>query len=397
MAAIALTRKYSTFDGYWTDVQTFMTNAGWTLHDDVDASNKVYKTNGSTSNYPYIYVKVTKGTNKVSMILYLYWNASTHVGSVTAYYSASYNCCNYNSNYKMAMVGNSDYVALVNYTDTYGVSAGFCDNLFCSEITTTASGISTGSNVNIPIGSSYNFDVSQEVQIVGIDYEGRDTLTIASVPDSTHIIVNNLPRDYAAGAFLGVSPCPAGITAYSTNDRFQMLCHESAVGTTGSANNHNAVLTTPIIYGYLNPDNISGLYGLTTFFVAVSSISPGILGWMSLDDILKYGTPVTIGDVFAIISDGNHAEQGAVTSSTNTTLVDSSKNWGINSLAGRYVVVVDLAAVGESRKILSNTSDTLTVVAWDTNPSITSIYRFCDKVYRYWASNIVYLQDREVL
>ena len=46
MADIALTRKYSTFDAYWADAQTFMTSAGWTLHDDVDASNKVYKTNG---------------------------------------------------------------------------------------------------------------------------------------------------------------------------------------------------------------------------------------------------------------------------------------------------------------------------------------------------------------
>ena len=101
--------------------------------------------------------------------------------------------------------------------------------------------------------------------------------------------------------------------------------------------------------------------------------------------------------MFAVISDGNHQEQGAVTSSTNTTLVDSSKNWATNSLAGKYVVVVDGAAVGESRKILSNTSNTLTVVAWYINPSVTSIYRICDKVYRYWQNNISFLQDREEL
>lgn len=394
MANIALTRKYSTFDDYWADIQTFMTSVGWTLHDDIDASNKVYKTNGSASNYPYIYLKITKGTNRVTMCLYLYWNASTHTGSVKAYSHSYYDYCSYNSSYKMAMVGNSDCVALVNYTDTYGVVAGFCDNLFYSEITTTTSGISTGNNVNIPIGSSYNFDVAQKVQIVGIDYEGRDLLTISSVPDSTHIIVDNLPRDYASGAFLGVSPCPAGSTTYSSNNKFYLLCHNSEVGT--STGSYHATLTPPITYSYLDPDNLSGLYGLT-MLCAVVEPSHGALGWLDLGGLLKHSPAVTVGDVFAVISDGNYAEQGTVTSSTNTTLVNSSKNWGINSLAGKYVVVVDLAAVGESRKILSNTADTLTVVAWDTNPSVDSIYRICDKVYRYWNAYMTYLQDREEL
>lgn len=396
MADIALTRKYSTFDDYWAEAQTFMTSAGWTLHDDVDASNKVYKTNGSASNYPYIYLKLTKGSNRINIILYLYWNASTHVGSVTAYSSSSYNYCPYNSNYKMALVGNSDYVAFINYSSIYGATAGFCDNLFYSDITTTVSGISAGSAVEVPVVSSYNIKADQKIQIVGVDYEGRDQLTVSSIPDPTHVIVTTLPRDYASGAFFGASPCPAGSTTYSTNYNFYLVCYSTVVGTANGTTSQYATLTSPIMYNYIDPDLTTGLYGLTTFY-AVIQAGHGVLGWFDVGDLFKYSALATMGDVFAVISDGNHQEQGAVTSSTNTTLVDSSKNWATNSLAGKYVVVVDGTAVEESRKILSNTSNTLTVVAWYINPSVTSIYRICDKVYRYWQNNISFLQDREEL
>jgi len=399
MANIALTRKYSTIADYWADVQTFMIGVGWTLHDDVDADNKVYKTNGSLGNYPYVYLKLTKSADRVTMILYLYWNEVTHVGSVYTSYHNSYNYCLYNSDYKMGLIGNADVVSIVNYSSAIssaGCIVGFFDKLFHSEITTTSGSVSTGTYVDLPVVSTAGFVVGQNVQIVGVDYEGRDQLTISDVQESSYITVENLPRNYASGAFVGVTPCPAGSTTYVTKSNLMLLCHRLAVGAANSTTQHYAALSSPIIYNYIDPDQASGLYGLMPLCGLGFSVDH-VVGWMDLDGLCKYSSSAVMDDVFAVIEGTNQPEQGAVTSTTVSGLYDAGKSWGVNAHADRYVVVVDGNGVGQSRKILSNTADTLTVVAWDNNPNASSIYRLCDKVYRYWDSYIVFLQDREVL
>jgi len=399
MANIALTRRYSTIADYWSDVQTFMTSAGWTLHDDIDADNKVYKTNGSLGNYPYVYLELTKSADRVTMMFYLYWNEVTHVGSVYASYHNTYNHCLYNSDYKMGLIGNADVVAIVNYSsaiNSTGCISGFFDKLFYPEITTTSGSVSTGTYVDLPVVSTTGFIVGQKIQIVGVDYEGRDQLTISDVQESSYITVENLPRNYASGAFVGVTPCPVGSTTYTVKNNLMLLCHRSSVGTVNGLSSQYASLSSPIIYSYIDPDQASGFYGLTPICGLVYNVEYAI-GWMDLGELYKYSSTAERDDVFAIIEGTNQPEQGAVTSTTTSGLYDAGKSWGVNAHADRYVVVVDGDAIGHSRKIISNTADTLTVVAWDPTPSVSSIYRLCDKVYRYWNNNIVFLQDREVL
>lgn len=394
MANIALTRRYATLADYWTDVQAFMISAGWTLHDDVSADNKVYKTNGIAGAYPYIYVELTKDTTGVHMELWLYWNATTHVGTAKAYSSTSYNYCNWGATRDMALIGNANFVALHQYTDTYGCLAGFLDEIFYSETTTTSGAITAGSSVDIPVADSSYIMEGQFVQIVGVDYEGREKLIVTNVPDPYTITVDNLLVDYAAGAFVGAVPCPAGITGYATNNRFQLLCYILSTGTAVSVNSHYGNLSSPMSYSHYDPDQSVNFYGLATPHVIYSANS--LIGVMN-NDLIKYCSSAIENDVFAVVDPGNQPEQGAVSSSTSTTLTDTTKTWAVNSLIGRHVVILDGTGVGQSRKILSNTSDTITVVEWLSNPSITSIYRFCDKVYRYWSTNMCFLQDREVL
>lgn len=397
MANIALSKKYATMDTYWADVQTFMTSVGWALHDDVDASNKVYKTNGTDGNYPYIYLKLTKSTYQINTILYLYWNNSTHVGSVNAYYNASYNYTAYNSTYDMGLIGNADCVSLVNYSVAQGVTAGFCSDLFYPGVTTVSGAVSTGSYVDLPVVDTTIFTIGEYVQIVGVNYEGRDSLVVSDVQGSTHITVENLPRDYASGAFIGVSPCPAmANTGYSYKERLYPLCHRSAIGTAVGSSAVYMLWGTPIITSNLDPDLSTGIYGLATPYVYLSGDS--VIGQLNFDGLCKYyGSAATIWDVFAVLDAGNQPDQGTATSVTNTTLTDTGKTWAVNALADRYIVITEETGIGQSRKILSNTADTVTVVEWDTNPGVISVYRICDKVYRYWYRYMLFLQDREVL
>lgn len=397
MATIALTRKYSTLDLYWADVQTFMSSAGWALHDDVDASNKVYKTNGVEGNYPYIYLKLTKGTNRVSVIMYLYWNNSTHVGSVNTYYSASYNYASYSATYYMGLIGDADCVSLINYTNYYGFTSGFCSDLFYPGVTTISGAVSSGSYVDLPVVDTTIFTIGQTAQIVGVDYEGRDSLVVSDVQGATHITVENLPRNYASGAFVGITPCPAIANIGSSyKERMFPLCHNSVVGTTAGASNVYMVWGAPLAISSLDPDLSTGFYGLATPYVYHSGNS--VLGQLNFNGLCKhYGLTVSMWDIFAVLDEGNQPDQGTATSVTNTTLTDTGKTWGVNALANRYVAITEEAGIGQSRKILSNTADTITVVAWDTNPGVTSVYRICDKVYRYWNKFLLFLQDREVL
>jgi hypothetical protein len=66
---------------------------------------------------------------------------------------------------------------------------------------------------------------------------------------------------------------------------------------------------------------------------------------------------------------------GTATSGGNTTMTDSGKSWSVNAYAERMVWIYDGTGEGQYRRIVSNTSTTLTVdVAWDTNPSSDSDY-----------------------
>jgi hypothetical protein len=62
---------------------------------------------------------------------------------------------------------------------------------------------------------------------------------------------------------------------------------------------------------------------------------------------------------------------GAVASATATTLVHTGAGWTVDEHIGRTVSILTGAGTGQTRVIVSNTADTLTVAAWDTIPDGT--------------------------
>lgn len=86
-------------------------------------------------------------------------------------------------------------------------------------------------------------------------------------------------------------------------------------------------------------------------------------------------------------TNGDGAEvNGTVTSSTNTTLTDSTLTLDVNEMVGKTVRIISGVGEDQVRTIISNTSTTLTVSAWDTNPTTSSeytiggydVYHFCN-------------------
>lgn len=66
-----------------------------------------------------------------------------------------------------------------------------------------------------------------------------------------------------------------------------------------------------------------------------------------------------------------NGDRGVTSSATGTTLV-ASKSWTTDVWAGAYVKIVRGTGVGQTRRITSNTANTLTVPTWDKNPDTTS-------------------------
>jgi hypothetical protein len=77
----------------------------------------------------------------------------------------------------------------------------------------------------------------------------------------------------------------------------------------------------------------------------------------------------------------NVLENGAATSGSSTTIVDTTKNWKTDEFKGFHVLIVDGAGEGQCGKITGNTSTTLTVVDQQTEAAFavavtnTSVYQ----------------------
>ncbi len=85
-------------------------------------------------------------------------------------------------------------------------------------------------------------------------------------------------------------------------------------------------------------------------------------------------------------------EIGQAESGTGYTITDLGKTWTVNEWVGHLIGITNGTGAGQKRRIVSNTSTTLTVVnAWDTNPDATSIYVVSS--YNEWVTSGAALGD----
>jgi len=85
--------------------------------------------------------------------------------------------------------------------------------------------------------------------------------------------------------------------------------------------------------------------------------------------------------VFIETEQEGQLDSGTATGGTGSTLQDTAKNWTVDGFAGKFVRITAGTGKGQSRTIVSNTADTLTVdVNWGTNPSTDSQYSITDNI-----------------
>ena len=373
MSYAGIYRTYASLNDFRDLVFSTLTSTGWTLHDTIDANTRVYSSKGENGTYAPMYLKVLASGSSLTFSLWAYWNKSTHTGSIQ---SSTYTSTS--TNYGTNFLGISkDFIYLSDTSLTTISFHGFVEQVFHSVITNTNGSIVAGSSVSIPVVSSSGFKVGNNYQIHGVNYEGRDRLTVESIPDSGHIVVATLPRNYASGAFFGQVPFPAFSTG-SVSTLYTISNYDS-VGTT-----QGSWYFSPISMSYgMGPDPIADDWTLGPFYVAHTSY--GSLGFYNNGYLTIGSSAATAKDTVGVSS--NKLEQGAASSGGTNTLTDSSKSWTTNEFANKFVLIISGTGLGQSRKVTSNTSTILTVQDnWTVNPAGDSIYRIADNFYRYTTS-----------
>jgi len=116
-------------------------------------------------------------------------------------------------------------------------------------------------------------------------------------------------------------------------------------------------------------------------------------GYLSTSDVYRTagitGSEISVGDVSEHILEAEefvcritHAlywkynlQNQVATSATDDTVVKTGAGWGVDAYMNQYVKIVSGTGAGQIRKILSNTSDTLTVDRdWVVNPAAASVF-----------------------
>ncbi|MGC9100852.1 MAG: hypothetical protein ACP5HC_06310 [Caldisericum sp.] len=387
---------------YYTSVATFVSDLlselsamGWTLEDNQSSSNYVVYSS-TNPNGVKGYLKISWSSTSLNTTAYTYWNSTTHTGygaqsnvpSLTFSESGTYIWI-YGSDqffYVMSLIGSS-------YYHIFGGHLIPDINIY-TYLTASAS---SGSNVQIAVNSTAGFVAGKKYQIVDFLANGyRQWVQIASINDDTHMTIASLGNNYPAGAIIGTAPIIFG--TYLHNNAW--LLPTTPLGMTGNgivnSSDYYLSLFQLIPKAYMNPNNRSPLQlrGLQpVYFGSSDSTYSSLAGYR--DDFIFQPPTGSPEDVYMYTENLDYRDSGTSSgSNTSTTLNDNTKNWTANAWQNKVVVITAGTGVGQIRKIVSNTSNQLTVANdWVTIPDSTSQYKIVDEAYRVGAGGYFALRE----
>lgn len=384
MASIGHVKYSASAADHYTHLITQMVAAGWTLHDDIAATNKVYKSNGEDGAKLYGYVRVYVSTY-IYVESWTQWNATTHAGVGSGYLSNNF-ITGTNTTAYFGVYGNKDLIAAC----AHGVSNGLIVfGHLPTQVTTTpkavlASNASSGSDVTVTVDSTSGFGAGRYYIIVGQNYEGRDRIQVKSITNATQMVITSLPRNYDTGAVISPFPLIFGHSAYASPQVIYLVVHPDTSGTTATTNSMTMVFSQ-IAYPQVALDTIHGpRYILAPLFAYLSgTLKSQILGVCN-NGLFFFCFGSLLNDVVGVMTGGNIPVAGQATEAGGAnTITCSTAAWTVDAYQDWYVYISAGTGVGQIRKIASNTATVLTTnVNWTTAPDSTSVFKIVEKTYR---------------
>lgn len=347
----------------------------------------VWKSRGESGLEPYGYILISPETTiRLRFDAYQYWDAVAHTGTRRNYRPVDYFYMDQFSTSNDCFIAGDKDMVYANcqaqggtYNTCWAIAFGHMPKRFFPDLITTTDAIVAGSNVSIPVTDSSKVPgAGGYFQILGLS-EGCDKLQVASIPDSTHIVVANLPRNYASGATIGLPASTFFISSpYSSTD-CKTPCptaHFADAGLTVGTGRHN--------YSTIDMRAVSSFYAkqlMTPYFFLLNGAAA--IGW--IDKGVFFHLATAQWDVGVANNDGSIVTANMLaTSGGNLFIADSTKSWTVDEFIGKLVVLVGGTGIGQVRKITGNDATTLNIgYAWYINPDATTTFRIYDIVYRY--------------
>lgn len=360
------------------EIGQHLINAGWELFYTTSATNKTYRSNGENNVGPYVYLNLYTSGTTIYVLFWLHWT-TVGVGPLSSQYIV------YSSSTSYRFYGSKDFLFVGGNTFVTGSDNG------CIYMRTTApdrmvktisAPIVGGSSVVLQLPDLNDIFLGYKYNILGILGEGQQELTVTNINTSTNqITVTGCTSNYAAGALFGE----------------HILCVHCYLGTAGGIGNalyyNRNVNTLPsqqiYIKGRLGSQGNSYAHNTDTQLepMCICDLNRS-LGTLPMEHVQKVDNATQVANnLIYINTSGLPVEVSIPTSTTALSLTDTSKNWAVNSLAGKICMIIPETGVCYSRFIVSNTSDTLTFRIPLPTIGLTTQYDVVDSVWRVMAMN----------
>jgi hypothetical protein len=152
------------------NIDTAIVAMGWTLHDTVAATDRVYYSQGESGAKTKEYIRVKVNSNNIEFYAYLFWDAATNTGYGQAYSSASYIYITWSSSTKWVISGDKDIVVICKVGASAGADFMFFGHLptplWSTPLATTSNAEVAGAGVVIEVSSTTDFVVNKAYLIV---------------------------------------------------------------------------------------------------------------------------------------------------------------------------------------------------------------------------------------
>ena len=363
--------------------------AGWTLYDNISATEKVFWSQGESGTLSKQYLHIKSDATYIYTYAYVFWNSATHVGYGGAYTSSAYLRVPGNGAGIYRYFGNKDTVGIYSPAASYHINIaghfGADGDIGSFPKATLSAGASAGSNVVLSVDNTTNFRVASTCIIVDYSTGIRDDVEIVSISSGVSITVATLANAYTSGSVIGESPSLFGY--YSRTYGTQEI-HITEGGASGTGSINATTTPAPFTAVYA-PSLTNDLYVLAPVrWPGYRSIDRGYTTYIRYHFQARETVFLVNNDLQYVIN--------TATGGTTAYLDDTAKSWTPNEFAGKTIAIVAGTGIDQVRVILSNTATRITfrdVVG--VSPVAGSNYVLADKSYFAASAYLAYLENEE--
>lgn len=378
-----------TLEEYFNSIINYSVEAGWEIHDNISSTNIVLKSSGERGDtispmYVNIYSSVSGSYSYIYCMFYGYWDNSSHTGydvlntitngTVFGKLFGSENTL-YNRS-ELYFVGSKDYImfsfCLYDNSAVYFLTVGgfgIFSNILNSIRKVSVGAVAIGSNVSVVLDSVDDLYINNYYQIFDKTFKrGVERVLIKSIDVGTKTItIDTVTVDFPDGVYLGLNIKPV----FVFNSESCYLKHLYATLKVGTSipninfdslalfsnenNYYNAPATT-----YCLVENPKNIINRNIFYDPYTGLPVGYF-----DENIRTCVYTDSKNICKSLLCYNNDNSDYTITKSYFTLVsenfsyieDIRKNWTVDSLVGKYLVIITGMGASQSRKISSNTSN----------------------------------------